>query len=135
MGKKKVVLDSNILVSAFGWRGNPHKIFQRVVDGEFELMISAEQLTELTRVLDYPKFSFSEDQKKRFLTLVWECAAVAKISGKFQVILDDPDDDVILETALVSGADIVTGDPHLLNLKEYKGVKIYSAAEFLEKFP
>ena len=44
MGKTaKVVLDTNVLVSALGWQGNPHKVLQRVVDKEAELFISYEQ--------------------------------------------------------------------------------------------
>ena len=65
MGKRaKVTLDTNILVSAFGWtKGNPHRIMQLVIEGEIELFISHEQFGELSRVLNYPKFNFTEIQK------------------------------------------------------------------------
>jgi len=58
VGKKttKVTLDTNILISALGWRGNPHRILQKVINKEIELFVSHEQFEELARVLDYPKF-------------------------------------------------------------------------------
>jgi putative PIN family toxin of toxin-antitoxin system len=64
LGKRKVTLDTNILISALGWKGNPHKILQKVIDGEIELFISYDQFDELSRVLDYPKFDFTDEQKR-----------------------------------------------------------------------
>jgi putative PIN family toxin of toxin-antitoxin system len=63
VGKKtKVILDTNILVSALGWeKGNSHKILQKVIDRELELFISHEQFEEISRVLDYPKLKFAEE--------------------------------------------------------------------------
>ena len=39
MGKKRIVLDTNILISAFGWHGKPKEIFSKVLNKEFELII------------------------------------------------------------------------------------------------
>jgi predicted nucleic acid-binding protein len=50
-------------------------------------------------------------------------------------VQDDPDDNKFIECALECRADyIVSGDTHLLNLKEYEGIKIINAGEFLEVF-
>ena len=46
MGKEKVVLDTNILVSAFGWCGKPRAIFERILNEEFEFVVCREQLRE-----------------------------------------------------------------------------------------
>lgn len=134
MGKKKVVLDTNILVSALGWHGNPHQIFEECIFGEIELVISEQQLDELRRVLNYPKFSFTQEQKDTFLSLVLEIGTLVELQGKVHVIIDDPDDDIILETALLGSAVcIVSGDPHLLRLKKFVGIPIVTASEFLAK--
>src|SRR3989338_1790851 len=115
MGKKKVVLDTNILISALGWRGKPREIFNKAIDREFELIISEKQIEELKEVMDYPKFVFSEDQKLRFLKIIMEIAIVIEIQNKIRIIKEDPDDDLILESAIESNADfIVSGDQHLL---------------------
>lgn len=133
MGQKKVVLDTNILISALGWGGKPKKIFQQILDHHFQLVISNQQIIELEKVMNYPKFKFTTDQKARFLSIILEIALVVKIDGIVNIIKDDPDDNVILESAIIGDADfIISGDFHLLDLKEYAKVKIVTPAEFLK---
>lgn len=134
MEKTKVLLDTNILISALGWKSKPREIFLQCIAGELKLIISAEQMDELRRVMDYPKFNFNEEQKESFISILLEVAEMVEITGKIKVIKDDPDDDIIVETAIVGGVDyIISGDPHLLNLKEFAGMKIVTAKEFLQE--
>src|SRR3989344_3702626 len=105
---KKVVLDTNIL-------------------------ISPQQISELVRVMGYPKFNFTQEEKDTFVSIILEIARLVYITEKVKVIKEDPDDDIILETASVGNVDyIVSGDPHLLRLKEFGKVKMITANEFLE---
>ncbi len=132
MGKTKVFLDTNILISALGWKGKPRVIFEKCLHGELELVTSPNQIDELKRVMDYPKFNFTEEQKAIFISIILEIARMVEIPGKVKVIVDDPDDDAMLETAIVGNVDyLVSGDQHLLNLKEFAKVKIVTASEFL----
>ena len=132
MGKTKVFLDTNILISALGWKGKPRVIFEKCLHGELELVTSPNQIEELKRVMDYPKFSFTEEQKVTFVSIILEIATMVEISGKIKVITEDPDDDAMLETAIVGNVDyLVSGDPHLLKLKEFAKVKIITASGFL----
>lgn len=134
MEKTKVLLDTNILISALGWNSKPKEIFLKCIAGELKLITSPDQMDELRRVMDYPKFHFNEEQKESFISILLEVAEMVEITGKVKVIKDDPDDDAILETALVGETDyIISGDPHLLKLKEFAGIKIVTAKEFLEK--
>ena len=55
---KKVVLDTNIFISALGWKGKPRKIFEMCLNGELDLITSPDILQELDRVMDYPRFSY-----------------------------------------------------------------------------
>ena len=49
-----------------------------------------------------------------------------------EAVTDDPDDDKFIECAVSCGADlIISGDKHLLEIKEYEGIKVLSAAESL----
>ncbi len=73
-----------------GWKGNPKHVFDNIVNGEVELVISDEQFDELAEVLDYPKFHFTEGQKDRFKALILELAAFVKPMEKIDVIKDDP---------------------------------------------
>ncbi len=132
MGKTKVLLDSNIFISALGWKGKPRVIFEKCLHGEFELITSADQLDELMRVMDYPKFNFTEEQKQTMLGIITAIATVVEISNTLKVIEEDPDDDVILETAVVGNVDyIVSGDPHLLKVRNFGKIKMVTANEFL----
>ena len=133
MVKKKVVLDTNILISALGWKGKPRKIFIKLLNKELELVSSYKQLEELSRVMNYHKFTFTREQKKIFITLILEIAKLTEITGKIKVIEEDEDDNIIIETAEVGNADfIISGDEHLLKLKEYNKIKIVTASNFLE---
>jgi len=132
MGKTKVLLDTNILISALGWSGKPKVIFEKCLHGELVLVTSPNQIEELRRVMDYPKFNFTEEQKATFVSIILEIATMVEITGKVKVIIDDPDDNAILETAIVGNANyLISGDPHLLKLKEFARVKIITASEFL----
>jgi|SRR3989344_3184249 len=132
MGKAKVILDTNILISALGWKGNPNQVFSRIVNGEVDFIISDEQFAELAEALEYPKFQFTEEQKSRFKSLILEIATFVKPIEKIDSIKNDPDDNIILEAAIAGKVDyIVTGDPDLLELKEFRGIRIVKAREFL----
>ena len=132
MGKTKVLLDSNIFISALGWNGKPRVILEKCLHGELELVTSPDQLNELMRVMDYPKFDFTEEQKLTLLGIITAIATIVEIPKTLKVIEDDPSDDIILETAMVGNVDyLVSGDPHLLKLKEFEKIKIITASEFL----
>jgi uncharacterized protein len=133
MGTTKVLLDSNIFISALGWKGKPRVIFEKCLYGELELVTSADQLDELMRVMDYPKFKFTEEQKQTMLGIITAIATVVEIPRKLEVIKEDPDDDIILETAVVGNVDyLVSGDPHLLELVKFGQLKIITVNDFLE---
>ena len=132
MGKTKATLDTNILISALGWNGNPRQIFEKIIEGEVELVISEEQFDELSEALNYPKFEFREEQKDRFKALILEIATFVKPIEKISEVKEDPDDNMILETAVAGDAEyIISGDADLLKLKEFRGIKILTAKEFL----
>ena len=134
MGKTKATLDTNILVSAFGWKGNPKQVLNKVITGETELVISDKQFKELAEVLEYPKFRFTTQQKDRFKALILEIATFVKPVKKIDAIKEDPDDNMILECAIAGDVNyIVTGDHDLLNLKEFRGVKMRTPKQFLEE--
>ena len=135
MGKErtKVSLDTNILVSAFGWRGKPHRILEKAIDGDIELFISYSQFEELSRVLDYPKFGFTEEQKSRFKALISAIATFVQPTTELDIVKDDPSDNRILECALVAKADvIISGDAHLLSLGRLGRTRIMTASDFLK---
>ena len=101
---------------------------------EIIFVLSEEILAEFIEVLDRPKFnSINQNEKTEFIKNISELGELVNPQQKFNIILEDPKDNKILEAAVEDKADyIVTGDEHLLKLKEFRKIKIVNANEFLE---
>lgn len=133
MGEKKIIIDTNNLISALGWEGNSRDLFRKVIDKEYDFFISTKQIAELKRVMDYPKFRFTDEQKNNFLGIISQVGKIVDTKSRIDVIKEDPDDNILLECAVEINADyIISGDEHLKRLKQFKNTKIVSVKEFLE---
>jgi len=129
----RVVLDTNILVSALLWRGAPYRCLLAVQAGLAELVTSRPILEEFRSVL-VAKFRFTTTDADEAAGLVRSSAVLVEVSGRLQVVRDDPDDDKFIETARVGRADLlVSGDHHLLGLGSAAGVNVITAREFLDR--
>ena len=127
-----VVFDTNILFSGVGWRGSPYRCLELARAGYVEGVTCPEILDELARKLQ-SKLRFSDEQVLETLTDLLSFLRVVLISNTLHVIPTDPDDDKVVECALVAGAThIVTGDRHhLLPLQRYRDIAIIPAAQLL----
>lgn len=68
MGSPRIiVLDTNVLVSALGWLGPEHEIYQLCRERQLQAATSPELLEELQRVLHYPKFGLAEEEVECFV--------------------------------------------------------------------
>ncbi len=129
----RVVLDTNILVSALLWRGTPYRCLLAVQAGLADLVVSPPILEELRTVL-VTKFRFAVADAEDAVDLFRASADMVEISGQLRVVADDPDDDKFVETAQAGRADlIVSGDRHLLALGSEVGVPIITARGFLDR--
>ncbi len=134
MGKKelKVVLDTNVLVSALFFKGELSKLLFPLK--KFILLFSEETLNEFIKVLHYPKFSLTEEEIEYLLQFeILPYSKIVEVTFKFdKEICPDKDDLKFLELAVSAKADyIITGDKDLLNLKKINKIKILSPKEFL----
>jgi uncharacterized protein len=133
----RVVLDANVFISALlSPAGTPAQILSCWEAQRFELIISTVILDELDRVLHYPKLQASyhlpEDGIQLFLRLLRAQATLISPVGMLSVIEQDPTDNRYLECAIDGDAQIiVSGDRHLLQLKEYQGIQILAPAGFI----
>lgn len=132
----RVVADTNTIVSGLLWSGNPRGVLNAARTGTLQLYTSADLLAELEEVLQRPKFA----QRLAVAgvtshTLVLGYAALARLikpAAIAPVITPDPDDDAVLACAIAARAEvIVSGDSHLLALKEYERIPIMTAAQLL----
>ncbi len=129
-----VVLDTNVYVSALFWLGNPHRIIELALDRKIVVYTSPGILAELETVLTR-EFLEDRDFVEQQISLILEFAKVVEPVRRVRVVIEDPDDDKIVECAIAARAShIVTGDPHLLVLKEVFGIKVVSPSEFLGLF-
>ena len=131
----RAVFDTNVFVSAFLSR-NPtsptQELIQRWQADEFTLLISAAIETELAEKL--LERGIAPDVIVDFLALLEHLAEWVDVSPDQiePVIESDPDDDAVLACALVGQADyLVSYDPHVESLGEYRGIKITKALPFL----
>ncbi len=127
-----VVFDTNILLSGMGWHGSPYRCLELARAGIVEGVTCRELLGELARKLR-AKLNFSAAQVTDTIADLLGFLRLVTIAGTLKVVSADPEDDKVLECAVVGGASyIVTGDRrHLLPLGSYQGILIVSAAEFL----
>ena len=129
----RVVIDSNVFISAFFWGGSPRRVLERAVRGNDELLVCREILDEIAVVMRRPKFGVDPVFIDYFLKSIEEIARPAPIAQPVPLICRDPQDNKILACAAAGRAEfIVTGDEDLLVLKEYAGMKIVSADDYLK---
>lgn len=131
---QKLVLDTNVWVSAIIADGQPRRLLRKAIAGEFTVATSPELLRELSGVLRRPKFRMSESDVQLAITAVTELCQVVLTVANVHVVKEDPDDDMVLNAALDARAElIVSGDKHLLALKNYAGIPIVTVAHVLAK--
>ena len=125
----RVVLDTNVLVSALHFGGRPRRLLGDVLRGDHTLIIGPAILGELEAVL-VETCGWATD---RAAAVRAELEAIADVVTPVEVprVCRDPDDDQILAIAITGSADaIVTGDADLLVLGAHGGVTVTSVADF-----
>lgn len=136
--KSKVVIDTNTIISApLSDDGNPAIIFELLLLGEINNFRSEEITNEVIEVfhrekikklISGRKIQFIIDNYKKFSELV-------KPNIKLSVVKEDEDDNRILECAETADVNyIISGDEHLLNLKNHRNIRIVSPREFLQMY-
>ena len=136
----RVVLDANQYASALiKSRSNSARLIELIYKGHFALVLSAPIMEEIRRILDYPKLKKlhgrTAEEIDLFLKKLERIALISPGQLTVLAVADDPSDDKYLVCAIESQADfIVSGDHHLTSLKEFRGIRIDSAAAFLKMF-
>ena len=136
MGQNKVipvVVDTNVIVSALLFGGTPGRLIDLWKEGRIQLFVCKEIIDEIMRVLTYPRFQLPE---KEISYLIYDeilpYSEIVDIPSGPVIISRDPSDDKFIRCAVASGADvIVSGDRHLLSLKEHGDIKILTPTRFL----
>lgn len=134
-----VVLDTNIWVSAIIWGGIPDRIVTLKQQRQIEIASSLKLLNELERTFNkkkiQPKLAALQLTALDIINLVGESVVLYPITELFVPELRDPDDSIVLATAIAAQAEvIVTGDQDLLVLSQYQNIQIMTPQDFLQRY-
>lgn len=133
---KRVVLDTNILVSALLFRGAVSGLAGLWKKGEIVPLISQATFKEFRDVLAYPKFSLTEKERRTIIEDdILPFFEVIEVQEEISGSCRDPEDDKFLACAISASADyIISGDKDLCDMRIYKSTRIIKASEFLKMF-
>ncbi len=128
----RVLLDSNVLISAILFGGIPRKILEVALVGDVDLITSPPLLAELERVLTQ-KFGFRSTTAASIRAELEALGEVVEPTAIEQVTRSSADD-LVLAAAVAGQVEvIVTGDKELLGIATYEGVRIESPRTFFEE--
>lgn len=127
----RVVIDTNVLISALFWGGHPRRVVDQAIAGQVQAVTSPQLLSEFARVLGE---GFGLPAEKVAL-------AVRDVLSFSEVVVPteigdearDPDDNHVIACASAGKAEaIITGDADLLALGRARGVRICRVRAFLD---
>ncbi len=136
---RKVVLDTNVLISGVIASGYSASILDAARREEIKLVTSVHLLEEFSEVISrrhiarkYPK---AAEEAESLLDFLRAFAVLASGIPDAKAISPDRDDDFVLACAVEENADcVVSGDPHLLDLKKHRDIPILTPKEFVEQY-
>ena len=134
----RVILDTNVVVSALLWGGTPERLIEAAGDGRLECFTSEALLAELTGILGRAKFAAKLIQKNlssaEIVARYREIAETVEAAPIDEARLRDPDDAAVLACALAARVDaIISGDNDLHALDSYQGILVLSPADCLNR--
>ncbi|MDG6898104.1 MAG: putative toxin-antitoxin system toxin component, PIN family [Nitrososphaerota archaeon] len=133
----RIVLDTNVLVSAFVSKRGPSANILDTISTleEITLVLSEEILEEFGDVMAREevreRFGYTTAEIKGFTGAIRSVAEIVNMKSNFKVV-EDPKDDIVLNAAYDGkAAYIVSGDRHLQDVKKFRGIRIVSPREFM----
>jgi putative PIN family toxin of toxin-antitoxin system len=131
---RRVTADSNIYISALNFGGKPLQILELARAGQIELAISNAILTETSRILR-DKFHWEPEDIDEAVEQILRFTEYVHVDSTLDVVPTDPDDNRVLECALMATSDtVVTGDTDLLVMGSFRGIRIQKPSDFLASF-
>ena len=127
----RVTADTNVYISGLNFGGKPRAVLEAARRGEIELALSPPIMAEIARILTH-KFKWPENDLAEISRQLRSFTFPVEPNLLLDVIADDASDNRIIECAVTSSSEyIVSGDAHLIGLKEYAGIRIVNPSTFL----
>jgi hypothetical protein len=129
-----LVFDTNVLISGYLWKGKSRQALQIIKTDKFRLLYCRESIDELVRVLSL-KFKLDTVEIYRIIIDIRSIGKNITVTSKEHPINEDPSDNLFINLAMDGNARlIVSGDSHLIKLREYRGIEIITISEFLKRY-
>ena len=128
----RIVIDTNVLIFSF-FGGNPKKVIDLWRRGSAILCLTEQILEEYLCVM--ARLPIAPGTKNRLVAILQEKRNIEMVnpSRHYTAIPEDPGDDKFIDCAVEAQSDyIISGDGHLLQIKAFRGIPVYSPKEFLQ---
>ncbi|MCW5557336.1 MAG: putative toxin-antitoxin system toxin component, PIN family [Verrucomicrobiae bacterium] len=131
---KRVVLDTNVVVSACFWRGPSWQCLEAWASGTFTALVSPPLLTEYVEVFERLQQRYPDKRYVDWVSALRDAADLVFPALKIPDAFPDPDDAILAECAVAGEADyLVSGDKeHVQAAGEVRGIPMLSPVRFLE---
>ena len=127
----RIVLDTNVYLSGIIFGGNCRHILDLMIKKKIRAITSPAILLEISQKLKQ-KFKWSQNQIFTVIKTLIKLTKVVQPQIKIRAVKIDKSDDKIIEAAVAGRTNhIVSGDQHLLKIKQYQKIKIVTPTEFL----
>lgn len=131
----RVVLDTNVLLSAILFGGTPGRILAAWRAGQLELVISPDIVEEYFEIGERLSKRYSDVDVQPILALIVQNAIIVPSNPLLEDVCDDPDDDKFLACALTASTEIVvSGDKHLRAVSGHEGISVLTPRQFADQF-
>jgi len=140
MGKRqkgtRVVLDTNVLVSALILGGRLAAIVDLWKAGVVIPVLSRDTFDEFRRVLSYPRFKLTGEEIRTIIeTYILPYFETVEPKEALRGLCRDPEDDLFFSCALAGRCEfLVSGDRHILEIKRHGSVRVITPKQLLERF-
>jgi putative PIN family toxin of toxin-antitoxin system len=139
VAKTRIVPNINVYISGLLWTGVPHQLLQAAESGALTLVTTPTIIDELREVLARPKFAKRiiaiQTSTRELIESLLTTVEIIQDPQIKPVVQQDSDDDKVLACAVAARARwIVSGDDHLLTLKQYKRIRIVTPRAFWESW-
>ncbi len=130
---QKVVIDTNVFISAFGWGGKPLSIMELLEQGKIRNCLSGAILKELITAISYPKLAFSHTTQTGILEFVLAWSDIYDPAERISAAPDSEDNKFIECASAAHSRIIITGDKRFLSIRRHRDIRIVSPEEFLAR--
>jgi len=131
----RVVLDTNVVVSAAFFGGPPRRVVDAWTSGQLQVVLSPSIFDEYLRVCSRLSATYPDTDYQPLLTAFLAHGKLIGDSIDERAVTADPDDDKFMRCALAADATVVSGDRHLLDVDGWQGVRVTKPAQLLAQLP